>query len=259
VVSFTLRPLYLQWKCLWYPLDRRVGGSQSRCERGSEKNSHLLLGLEPPIIQPVAQYCRTANTNVNCLRLRLWSLLETTAVGMWRKPWLWNNPGRLVAELQIAKIFGASTCPCSDLGNSIFCIYEDKDLSHTPQSFWRWIIIIIFFFASGITERRQWYSAGLDDDGFESRQGLGIFLFTTASRPAFGPTQPPIQWVTWALFLGLKRPGRETDYWPPSSAEVKNAWSYTSTPPQYAFMLWFSVKSTGTKPCIHIYTFIILK
>jgi hypothetical protein len=29
--------------------------------------------------------------------------------------------------------------------------------------------------------------------GFDSRRGLGIFLFTTASRPALGPTQPPIQ------------------------------------------------------------------
>jgi hypothetical protein len=34
---------------------------------------------------------------------------------------------------------------------------------------------------------------GLDDRGFESRQGLEIFLFITASRPTLGPTQPPIQ------------------------------------------------------------------
>jgi hypothetical protein len=31
--------------------------------------------------------------------------------------------------------------------------------------------------------------------------------------------------------LGVKRPGREADLSPPTSAEVKNAWSYTSTPP----------------------------
>jgi hypothetical protein len=42
---------------------------------------------------------------------------------------------------------------------------------------------------------------GLDDQGFESGQGLRIFLFTTASRPA-EPTQPPIQWVSGALSLG---------------------------------------------------------
>jgi hypothetical protein len=66
--------------------------------------------------------------------------------------------------------------------------------------------------------------------GFNSRRGLGIFLFTTASRTALGPTQPPIQWVPGALSLGLKRQGREADHSPPSSAEVKEAWSYTSTP-----------------------------
>jgi hypothetical protein len=62
-------------------------------------------------------------------------------------------------------------------------------------------------------------------------RGLGIFLFTTASRTALGPTQPRIQWVPGALSLGVKRPGREADHSPPSSAEVKNAWNYTSTPP----------------------------
>jgi hypothetical protein len=40
-----------------------------------------------------------------------------------------------------------------------------------------------------------------------------------------------IQWVPGALSLGLKRPGREADHSPPSSAEVKNAWSCISTPP----------------------------
>jgi hypothetical protein len=56
-----------------------------------------------------------------------------------------------------------------------------------------------------------------------------IFLFTTASRPALGPTQPPIQWVLGALPLEVKRSGCEADHSPPSSAEVKNAWSCTST------------------------------
>jgi len=70
---------------------------------------------------------------------------------------------------------------------------------------------------------------------------MGIILSHTMSRPALGPTQPPIQWVRGALFLGVKRPGREADHSPPSSAEVKNAWSYTSTP-QYVFMAWYLVK-----------------
>jgi hypothetical protein len=42
VVSFTSRPLYSQGKSPWYPLDRRLGGSQSRSEGGDEeKNSQI--------------------------------------------------------------------------------------------------------------------------------------------------------------------------------------------------------------------------
>jgi hypothetical protein len=57
--------------------------------------------------------------------------------------------------------------------------------------------------------------------GFDSRRGLGIFLFTTAPRTALGPSQPPIQWIPGALSLGVKRPGCEADSSPPPSAEVK--------------------------------------
>jgi len=67
--------------------------------------------------------------------------------------------------------------------------------------------------------------------GFESWQRLEIFLLTTVSRPVLGPTQPPIHWVQGTLMLGLKQRGWEADHSPPSSADIKNAWSYTSTPP----------------------------
>jgi len=49
---------------------------------------------------------------------------------------------------------------------------------------------------------------------------------------------PSFKYVTWAaraLSLGIKRQQHEADHSSPSSAEVKNAWSYTSTAP-YAFM-----------------------
>jgi len=32
-----------------------------------------------------------------------------------------------------------------------------------------------------------------------------------------------------------KLPGREADHLPPTSVEVKDAWSYTSTPPMYSW------------------------
>jgi hypothetical protein len=56
VVSFMPLPLYLQGKSPWYPLERRLDGPQNRSGRGvEEKNSQPLPGLEPPIIQLVAQ------------------------------------------------------------------------------------------------------------------------------------------------------------------------------------------------------------
>jgi hypothetical protein len=84
---------------------------------------------------------------------------------------------------------------------------------------------------------------GLDDRGSRVRFPVGARNFSLhhCVQNCSGAHQPPIQWVPGALPLGVKRPGRETDHSPPSSAEVKNEWSYTSTP-QYAFMTWCLVK-----------------
>jgi hypothetical protein len=75
---------------------------------------------------------------------------------------------------------------------------------------------------------------GLDDRGVIVRVPVGSRIFSTLSRPALEPTQPSIQWVLGALSLGVKRPGHEADHSPPTSAEVKKMWIYTSLP--YAFM-----------------------
>jgi hypothetical protein len=70
---------------------------------------------------------------------------------------------------------------------------------------------------------------------------MGFSLFATAvPRPALGSTYS-IQWVPGALSPGVKRPGREADHSSPFSVEVKNAWSYASTPP-YVLMVRYLVK-----------------
>jgi hypothetical protein len=61
--------------------------------------------------------------------------------------------------------------------------------------------------------------------GFESRRGQ-----ETLSRPAPGPTLTIPNW-NWLSFPEVKRPGREVNPSQPYSDEVKNEWSYTSTPP----------------------------
>jgi hypothetical protein len=66
---------------------------------------------------------------------------------------------------------------------------------------------------------------GLDVRAIEVRSpaGQNIFPLSSVSRPALGPTQPPVQWVLGGPFSGGKaRTGRDADHSPPSSAEVEN-------------------------------------
>jgi hypothetical protein len=53
---------------------------------------------------------------------------------------------------------------------------------------------------------------GLDDQSLIPGRGRDFFLFGTISRPALGPTQPPIQWVLAALSPVVKWLGREVDH-----------------------------------------------
>jgi hypothetical protein len=54
-----------QGKSPWYPLERRLGRPQNRSGcGGEERNSQPLPGLEPPIIQPVAQAIPLTNPGV---------------------------------------------------------------------------------------------------------------------------------------------------------------------------------------------------
>jgi hypothetical protein len=58
----------------WYPLDRRLFGTQSWSRRGGEeKNSQPLPGLKPPIFQPVA---RRYTTELSRLLKMCWGLSE---------------------------------------------------------------------------------------------------------------------------------------------------------------------------------------
>jgi hypothetical protein len=69
------------------------------------------------------------------------------------------------------------------------------------------------------------YDYGLDDRAIGVRfpAGQRIFPVASVSRPALGPTQPPVRWVSGLLSLGVKaRPGRDADHSPPSSVEVEN-------------------------------------
>jgi hypothetical protein len=78
-----------------------------------------------------------------------------------------------------------------------------------------------------------------DLDGPGSISGIAklFFPFSTASTPALGPTQSPIQWVPGALSPGVKRPEVKDGHSPLPSAEVKNG---GAVPPRPHMFSWCS-------------------
>jgi hypothetical protein len=74
-----------------------------------------------------------------------------------------------------------------------------------------------------------WYSAELRAEWSVVRVPAEAGEFFS-SLPRLEPIQLPIQWVRGILSLYVKRPEREADNSPPSSAEFKNSCSYNSTP-----------------------------
>jgi hypothetical protein len=80
----------------------------------------------------------------------------------------------------------------------------------------------LIFSGSGITQSGR--------PEFDSGQGQEICLYSTASRPTESLTQFPIQWLLGALSPVLKRPGREVDHSPISSADTRMMELYLHSP-----------------------------
>ena len=76
---------------------------------------------------------------------------------------------------------------------------------------------------------------GLDGPGIESRWRRD---FPNLSRPALGPTHPPVQWVPG--LSGVRRPGRGADHPPPSKHrghERVELYLYSPSGPQWP-VIW---------------------
>jgi hypothetical protein len=78
-------------------------------------------------------------------------------------------------------------------------------------------------------------------------------IFSKTFTLILGSTQPPIQWASWALSLGVKRPGRQAVLRLHPYAfmthvfELKIEWIYTATP----FHKCFHGLRRGKRTCLH--------
>jgi hypothetical protein len=84
---------------------------------------------------------------------------------------------------------------------------------------------------------------GLDDLGSIPGRGMD-FSLCHHFQTGLGFTQPPIQSAPGVPSPTVQRPGCVADHSPPFSADEKNAWLNTSTPPN-VHMVWYLFKAQG--------------
>jgi hypothetical protein len=81
-----------------------------------------------------------------------------------------------------------------------------------------------------LSQYSDWLRTG--QPGLDPRQMHRIFLLASASRPALGPTQPPVHWVPGVLSPGVKRSrGVTLTTHPHLVPRLSMSRSYTSSPP----------------------------
>jgi hypothetical protein len=117
-------------------------------------------------------------------------------------------------------------CPCLNLPNDVThtSLSERFMKQCTPRTSMKWIQIN----DSPLTRLWAGWQRNMVSISVKAKR---FFLFSTGSKPAFGPTQHPIRWVPRDLSPWVKQMRREANHSPPSCLGVKNGWSYKSTHP----------------------------
>jgi hypothetical protein len=77
----------------------------------------------------------------------------------------------------------------------------------------------------------------MDIPGFRVRAGARDFIFSKITRLVLGPPPWRLFNVCRGSFPGVQRPEHDVDQTLPRIGEIKNGWTYTSTP-KYAFPAW---------------------
>jgi hypothetical protein len=109
----------------------------------------------------------------------------------------------------------------------------------------------LYFLGAWLAQSVQCLTTGWTTgiSGFDPRQGKRIFPLSSVSRPALGPTQPPVQWVPGVLSLGLKRGSVMLTTHPHLVPRSWMSRSYTSSPRNA------SMACSGTALLFYLLTF----
>jgi hypothetical protein len=99
--------------------------------------------------------------------------------------------------------------------------------THAPQLLHSAYTSLLVMFRFVLYIDRRWL---IEKPGFDSQGRQKIIQYSKASKPLFGPTQIPVQWVLGALSLRVKWMEHEADHSPSSSVEIKNGGSIPPFP-----------------------------
>jgi hypothetical protein len=181
------------------------------------------------IKQRVSMYTSTQWTE-------LWSCCRITSGGLWLWLLVW-----MLAFIK-GKVFHVlnylSTIPWRHGGVEIQLHlswpqhYVEASLFHTPCR----LIPISIVYGAGWAPKACLTAVEIRNKsipGNRTRAVLPLASRYTQTGSGVHPTSYTMG--TGSSFLGVKRLGREVDHSPPTNAEVKKVWIYTSTPP-YAFI-----------------------
>jgi hypothetical protein len=122
---------------------------------------------------------------------------------------------------------GPSLCANGETFTQVLTFSFAKNLIIRVENLWsKFPHLYIVHYLCNSKHDSDWLLDGGPRDRSSSPGRVKKFYFYLSSRSALGITQPPIKWVTEALYPGVEWPGREADHSPPTIAEVKKMWIY---------------------------------